>query len=100
MSQADADVLTGRVGQPVSIRLESTPSSGALWYASSPEPPAELSARDPIVRDAAPGGRVDQLFEFRASAPGIYRLRFDLKRAWEPAVRRQRHITVHVQADE
>jgi len=100
MSQADTDVLSGRVGQPVSIRLESTPSSGALWYASEPEPHGELNARDPIVRDAAPGGQVDQVFEFRAPAPGTYRLRFDLKRAWEPEVRRQRHITVHVQADE
>jgi predicted secreted protein len=97
---SDADVLTGRIGTPVSIRLQSVPSSGAIWYAAATDPGGELTALDPIARSAAPGGQVEQVFEFRATAPGTYRLQFELKRIWEPDVRGRRLFTVHMQPDE
>jgi hypothetical protein len=90
--------LTGIVGAPVSILLESTPGSGAIWYAPEAPPHTTLESLDAIPEGGGIGGAVTQVFEFRADAPGTYELGFRLKREWETAVREQREVVIQISA--
>ena len=96
MPTADGQHLTGCVGVPVRILLESTPGSGAIWYAPAPPPGTTIDSLDSIVAGPGIGGSVQQVFLFRADAPGIYTLDFQLKRAWEPVVRDERSVIVRI----
>jgi predicted secreted protein len=93
---ANDDVLTGRVGAPVRILLESTPGTGAIWYAPVAPPHATIDSLDSISAGPGIGGPVQQVFLFRADAPGTYTLNFQLKRVWEPVVRRERHFVIQI----
>ena len=98
LSSANDDMLTGRVGAPVRILLESTPGTGAIWYAPVAPPHATIDTLDSIPAGPGIGGRVQQVFLFRADVPGTYVLDFHLKRAWEPVVRRERHFVIQIDA--
>jgi predicted secreted protein len=92
----DGESLTARVGEPVRIVLSSTPGTGAMWYPSSIPPHAEIATMDSIPTGTGVGGSVQQVFLFTADAPGTYTLSFQLKRAWEPVVRSERHFIIRV----
>jgi hypothetical protein len=93
---ADGDRLTGSVGEPVRICLESTPGTGAIWYAPAAPPHATIDSLDAIPASPGIGGSVHQVFLFRADAPGTYTLSFQLKREWEPVVRSERRFVIRI----
>jgi len=95
---ANGDWLTGSVGEPVRISLDSTPGTGAIWYAPVAPPHATIDSLDAIPASPGIGGSVHQVFLFRADAPGTYTLGFQLKREWEPDVRGERHVVVQILA--
>ena len=97
-SAASSDELTGIVGEPVSILLESTPGSGAIWYAPEAPPHTTLEGLDAIPGGGGIGGAVKQVFVFQADAPGTYQLGFRLKREWETAVREERRVVIQIAA--
>jgi predicted secreted protein len=92
----DDNQLTGRVGEPVQIRLASTPGTGAIWYAppSPPHTTIESMASKPL--GSGVGGSVQQVFVFRADAPGTYPLEFRLKREWEKEVRKEQKVVIRI----
>ena len=95
---ASGDKRTGIVGEPVSILLESTPGTGAIWYAPAAPPHTTIESVDAIPAGRGIGGAVLQVFEFRADAPGTYELSFQLKREWETAVREERQVVMQISA--
>ena len=86
------------MGEPVSILLESTPGTGAIWYAPAAPPQTTIESVDAIPASRGIGGAVQQVFEFRADAPGTYELSFQLKREWETAVREERQVVIQISA--
>jgi hypothetical protein len=96
LSTANEDRLTGRVGVPVRILLESTPGTGAIWYPSSVPPGTTIDSLDSIPISPGIGGSVHQVFLFQADVPGTYTLDFQLKREWEPVVRGERHVVIQI----
>ena len=95
---ASSDELTGIVGEPVSILLQSTPGTGAIWYAPEAPPQSTIESLDAIPEGGGIGGAVHQVFEFQADAPGTYELSFQLKREWETAVREERQVVIQISA--
>ncbi len=96
MTTANGQSLTGCVGVPVRILLESTPGSGAIWYAPTPPTGTTIDSLDSIPASPGIGGSVQQVFLFQADAPGIYTLDFQLKRTWEPVVRDERSVIIRI----
>jgi hypothetical protein len=94
---ADEERLTGRVGVPVPILLESTPGTGAVWYAPAAPPGTTIDSRDSIPISPGIGGAVHQVLLFQADAPGTYTLDFQLKREWGPVVRGERRLVVDLE---
>jgi len=92
------DWLTGCVGVPLRVLLTSTPGTGAIWYAPAAPPGTTIDSLDAIPASPGIGGPVHQVFLFKADAPGTYTLDFQLKRAWEPIVREERHLVIKVAA--
>ena len=93
---ASDEQLTGRVGEPVHVYPESTPGTGAIWYAPAAPPASTIESLDAIPADPGMGGAVLQDFVFTADAPGTYTLDFRLKREWEPVVRGERRVVIQV----
>ena len=79
------------------ILLESMPGTGAIWYAPPAPSQTTIESLDSRRLEPGIGGPVLQAFEFRANAPGAYRLTFQLKREWEGVVRRERHVVVSIE---
>lgn len=88
--------LTGKVGSPVQILLESTPGTGAIWYAPPSPPHTTITSLDSKPLGSGVGGSVQQVFVFQADAPGTYTLDFRLKREWETEVRRERKVVIRI----
>jgi predicted secreted protein len=77
----------------VEVDLEERPSTGYRWILSDcPDAVLALGesflAGSPALR---PGGAGNRRFRFRVSHPGVYEVRFELKRGWEAAPTR-RHV--------
>ncbi len=96
--EASSDWVTGGVGEPVRISLESTPGTGAIWYAPAAPPNTTIESLDAIPAGQGMGGPVHQIFLFRAEAPGTYELCFQLKREWETVVRAERQLVIRIAA--
>ena len=71
-TDASGDQRAGIVGEPVSILLESTPGTGAIWYAPPAPPDTTIMSLDAVPGGGGIGGAVHQVFEFQADAPGTY----------------------------
>ena len=90
------DTMKARVGEPLNIRLASTPGTGAIWHLASE--PANTNVRhedaEPIGKGV--GGPVTQIFVFTAKRAGAYELVFVLKRAWETNVQSRTRVPIVV----
>jgi hypothetical protein len=97
LSPTDLHHLSATVGVPTTISLESTPGSGAIWYGPAQFPGADLRELPSVAIDPGVGGRARQQFLFVPKQPGVFVVTFQLRRAWEDAVRREAsfRITVH-----
>jgi hypothetical protein len=90
-------LLTGRTGSPITIALRCTPGSGAIWHSSAAPPGTTLECIEFVqTPDEGIGGLAEQVFSFIALMQGVYELRFELKRQWEPAIRDARTFRITI----
>ena len=75
--------LHGQAGQALTLVLESLPGAGLVWCA----PPAPEGCRIEVLASqpasAGVGGTALQRFALSADRPGVFALRFELRRPWE-----------------
>jgi inhibitor of cysteine peptidase len=89
-------MLTVVAGEPFSVELRSTPTTGYMWeLASSAEGVRLLGSEYRHPPDAAIGGGGTQVFRLEARHPGRFDLHFQLRRRWE-SVPIEKHVVVVV----
>lgn len=84
------------VGQPLRVLLEAIPGTGAIWYLPKTPAHAIVERAESEAMSESVGGAARQVFVFQADADGMYELDFELKRSWEPVVRRRKRVVVRV----
>ena len=91
-------MTTATVGEPVTIELAATPTTGYQWR--SVDPPAALALIDHgfTPAGASPGDGGVQWFRFQAREVGRFTLAFVLKRAWEDDPVNSQTVVVEVRA--
>jgi predicted secreted protein len=90
-------MTTATVGEPVTIELAATPTTGYQWRAGvTPPPPAPPPHRG-TPAGASPGEGGVQWFRFLAREVGRFTLAFVLKRAWEDDPVSSQTVVVEVQ---
>ena len=75
--------LQARIGQALSIELESMPGAGMVWRAPAAPAGCTLRAAACQAVQAGVGGPVLQQFVLSCDHAAEHSLRFELKRAWE-----------------
>jgi inhibitor of cysteine peptidase len=97
---ANGDRVSVRQSEEFEVRLAATPTTGYSWQLVN-SPPQIQPIGNSYVQSAqgqpVAGGSGVQVFRFRASQPGSYRLTFELKRPWESQAQQSRAIQVQVQ---
>jgi predicted secreted protein len=76
--------MNARVGEPFTVELPSSPTTGYRW--EGPEASGDIELLDhgfEVPPDAQPGGPSVQRFQFVARTAGRLTLTFTLKRSWE-----------------
>jgi len=90
-----SESITVQTGAEFTISLQSTPSSGAIWYMGQLPDGLSFIEEKRAVRDSI-GSETSQIFTFYARNPGSYTLKFEYKRTWEQEIRKQKDISVQV----
>jgi len=96
MTESEPTKITVSPDKDFSVQLESYPTSGALWQFGAVGEEPQLVNENTLPNNQAIGGAATQIFTFRASTPGTYKLLFELKRSWEPSASSRKEILVEV----
>ena len=106
-STADGTTQQLKVGDVIAITLESNPSTGYAWYAtsSSPEIVAQLGEnqyQEPKTSSGEPklGALGTEVLYFEAKGAGTATLTLDYKRGWETDVAPEKTISINMEVDE
>jgi len=86
-------------GEPFRIQLSENPTTGYRWQLASPAS-TELRAVDDgfALSQDKPGAGGMRHWTFAADRPGVVRLQFDRKRAWETQAAESFTVTIDVKA--
>jgi len=102
-ASADGTTQQIAVGEVMAISLESNPSTGYSWFATSSKPDVLASMGEPEFQEptgsATPmlGAPGTETFYFQAAAAGTATLTLDYKRSWESNVTPEKTITIIVE---
>jgi inhibitor of cysteine peptidase len=106
MLDASADGSTQQLtkGQVMSITLESNPSTGYSWFATSSNPDVLVQMGEPEYQAPASdstnpivGAAGAETYYFQAADTGTATLTLDYKRSWETDVNPEKTITITVE---
>jgi len=94
---ADTDRVTVEIGEPFVVVLPDNGPGGYFWRVA--DLPATLRVRredDLAPGVGAPGATGEKVFELEATEPGVFTVRFERRRDWEPGADRERTLVVDV----
>jgi predicted secreted protein len=94
-SELPAKISTSR-DEDFNVQLESNPTSGFRWQFVPVAGEPELINETTVPNSQAIGGPASQIFTFRASTPGTYKLVFELRRSWESSASSRKEIIAEV----
>ena len=103
---ADGSTHQLKVGEVMAITLESNPSTGYAWYATSSDPDVmaqmgEAQYQEPEFSPSEPmlGAAGTETLYFTAVGVGTTTLTLDYKRGWETNVAPEKTITITVELE-
>lgn len=106
-STADGTTQQLKVSDVIAITLESNPSTGYAWYATSSNPEivaqlGEAQYQEPKTSSGEPklGALGTEVLYFEAKGAGSATLILDYKRGWETDVAPEKTITITVEVEE
>jgi|GEM_PF-1590863 len=106
-STADGTTQQLKVGDVIDITLESNPSTGYAWYATSANPEivaqlGEAQYQEPKTSSGEPklGALGTEVLYFEAKGTGTTTLILDYKRGWETDIAPEKTITITVEVEE
>ena len=96
--QKGAATVKVTAGEPFTVELPSSPTTGYRWEGPSANDDVELLDHAfEVAPDAQPGDSSVQRFRLVAHTPGHLTLTFTLKRSWEPEGVEQHEVEVDVE---
>jgi inhibitor of cysteine peptidase len=101
---ADGTTQQLKMGEVLSISLESNPSTGYSWFATISNPAVLVQMGDPVYQEAASnsstpvlGAAGTQIFYFQAAGSGTSTLTLDYKRSFETNVAPEKTFSMTVE---
>ena len=91
----EPDHIDVRAGEPFAVVLRDNGPGGYLWRAADLPSSVRLRREDDRAAGVgAPGAAGEKVFELEATQAGMFALRFERRRDWEPGADRERSIVV------
>ena len=90
--------ITLRIGQELTLNLESNPSTGYRWFLANTESSVLISVGKSAFKQGRPmpGAGGVESWTFRAAEGGNETLKFEYRRAWETNMPPARKVLFHV----
>jgi len=91
----ETDHVDVAVGEPFVIVLPDNGPGGYLWRVADLPSALDVRREDDLAPgEGAPGATGEKVFELEATEPGMFTVRFERRRDWEPGADREQTVVV------